>query len=57
MNSTLEKPRIDKYTTDPYSARTLILQLEKKHNLTIRVYEGNKYCAICIDKEDKKEDV
>ena len=56
MNNLLEEPKIDKYTIDPYSARALILNLEKKHNITIRVYEGDKYCNICIDKEKKEDD-
>ena len=56
MTSSLDKPKVSKYTLDPYSARVLILKLEQKHNLTIRVHEGNGYCMICIDKGDKKED-
>ncbi len=54
MNNLLEKPKVAKYTDlTPYAARALILNLEKEHNLTIRVYEGDKYCTICIDKEKK----
>ena len=55
MNSLVEKPKIDKYTVDPYSAKVLITKLEQKHNISIRVYEGDKYCQICIDKEDRED--
>ena len=55
MSDLLEKPKVDKYTLDPYSARVLVLKLEQKHNLTIRVYDSKKHCMICIDKEDKKD--
>jgi len=56
MNNLLDKPKIDNYTVDPYSARALILNLEKEYNLTIRVYEGDKYCNICIDKAEKEDE-
>ena len=56
MNRLLEEPKVGSYTTDPYSARILILNLEKEYNLTIRVCEGESTCNIFIDKE-KKEDV
>lgn len=56
MNQLLEKPKIDSYTVDPYSARALILNLEKQHDLDIRVYETKHYCMVCIDKEEKEDD-
>lgn len=56
MNNLLKDIKVDSYTLDPYSARVLILKLEDKHNLTIRVNETDRYCMICIDKEDKHED-
>lgn len=55
MNRQLEKPKIDSYTVDPYSARALILKLEQKYNISIRVYESAYHCIICIDKEEKNE--
>ena len=55
MNQVPEKPKINKHTVDPYSARILILNLEQQYNISIRVYEGDKYCNICIDKEDKED--
>ncbi len=55
MNQLLEEPKVEGYNTDPYSARVLILKMEEKYNLTIRVYEGDKYCNICIDKEEKED--
>ena len=56
MNDLLSKPKISKYTLDPYSARVLILNLEKEHDLTIQVYIGDKYCLICVDMEDKEDE-
>ena len=56
MKGILDEPKINKYTVDPYSARILILKLEKEYNLTIRVCEGDKYCTICIDKERKEDE-
>ena len=56
MSQVHAEPKIDSYTVDPYSARALILKLEKEHNLTIRVHNGDKYCTICIDKEKKEDD-
>ncbi len=55
MSKLLEKPKVTKYTVDPYSARALILNLEQQYNLTIRVHETTSYCMICIDKEKKKD--
>ena len=48
---------MNKYTTDPYSARVLILKLEMEYNINIRVHETHNYCMICIDKEVKKYDL
>ena len=56
MKNMLEEPDVKKYTTDPYSARVLILKLEEQYVLSIRVYDSNGSCMICIDKEAKKED-
>ena len=57
MNNLLKELKVKGYGTDPYSARVLILKLEQQYNLAIRVYDNDRYCTICIDKEDKKEDV
>ncbi len=48
-------PKVSNYTTDPYSARVFILNLEKEYNLQTRIKDGDKYCMICIDKEKKHE--
>ncbi len=48
---------MNKFTTDPYSARALILKLEMEFNINIRVHESHNYCMICIDKEVKKRDI
>ncbi len=56
MNQPLDKPKVAKYTVDPYSARAFILNLEKEYYLTIRIVDGDKYCTICIDKEKKDEE-
>ena len=44
------------YTTDPYSARALILKLEIENELHIRVHDTPKYTMICIDKEAKHDE-
>ena len=51
-NSSLDKPKIGSFSTDPFSARVLILKLEEKYNLSIRVYDNKHYCRICIDKKE-----
>ena len=56
MNNVLKKPVVTTYTVDPYSARALILKLEREYNLTIRVRDTTHYCMISIDKEERKED-
>lgn len=48
-------PKVKKYEVTPYAARAYILNLEIEYDLTIRVQEGDKYSAIFIDKEEKKE--
>ena len=55
MTIKLEEPKVTKYTLDPYSARVLLLKLEEDYSLTIRVYDTDLYCLICIDKEKKKD--
>ena len=54
--STLPKPKVNNYTVDPYSARVLILKLEEKYSITIRVHESNGYCMICVDKGARKDE-
>ena len=56
MNDLLKEPKVAKYTElTPYAARALILNLERDYSLTIRVYEAEHYCQMCIDKEEKKD--
>jgi len=55
MANSADKPKINQYTVDPYSARVLILKMEKEYNLTIRVNDSERYCTICIDKEEKED--
>lgn len=49
-----DKPKINTFTTDPYSVRVMILKMEEDYDLSIRVYDGKHYCQICIDKGAKK---
>lgn len=51
--SLLKKPKVDSFTTDPFSARVMILKLEEDYNLNITVYDTEHYCKICITKERK----
>ena len=51
-----QDPKVRKYEVTPYAARAFILNLEIEYDLTIRIQEGNTYCTIYIDKEEKQDD-